>query len=70
MKKQEVLQQQAEAAQKSNKKELDEVEANIEKLESDIQMADAIIQEGNKQLEKVLFATSKHIQKRVTIRSI
>ena len=53
----EVLPQEAEA------KELDEVEANIEKLESDFQAADAIIQEENKQLEKVLFASSKHIQK-------
>ena len=45
-KKQEVLQQPGKAAQKSNKKELDEVEASIEILESNIQIADAIIQEG------------------------
>ena len=49
---------------KNNKKELDEVKANIGILKNDIQVADAIIQEGNKQLERVLYATSKHIPKK------
>ena len=49
---------------KSNKEELDKVEANIEKLQSDKQAGDAIIQKGNKKLEKVVSATSKHIRKK------
>ena len=48
--------------QKQPKKEL-EVEANVKKPESDIQVADAIIQKSIKQLEKVVSLTSKHIQK-------
>ena len=53
-KKEKISQQKAKTALESNKIKLDEIVVDMERLHSNIQVADAIIQEGNEQLQKVL----------------
>ena len=47
-----------------SKKKLAEVESEIERLQSNIQIADAMVYERNKQLQKLLCSTSKNIERK------
>ena len=53
-KKQELPKKHVETTEKSNKEKADKIAAVMERLECDIQAADAIIQEGNEQLQKLI----------------
>ena len=59
-----MLQQQAKEAHQSNRKKIEELTVEIERLESNLQVADGIIYEGNEQLQKILCAASKDIQRK------
>ena len=61
-KKQELLKKHVETTKKSNKEKADEIAAELERLECDIQVADAIIQEGNEQLQKLI--SSKNLNRK------
>ena len=61
-KKQELLKKHVETTEKSNKEKADEIAAEMERLECDIQVADAIIQEGNEQLQKLI--SSKNLNRK------
>ena len=63
-KKEKISQQKAKTALESNKDKLDEIVADMERLHSNIQVADAIIQEGNEQLQKVLCTAHQQINRK------
>ena len=62
VKKQKLLKKHVETTEKSNKEKADEMAAEMERLECDIQVADAIIQEGNEQLQKLI--SSKNLNRK------
>ena len=49
---------------KAVKKKLAEVELEIERLRNNLQIADAMVYEGNKQLQKLLCSTIKNIERK------
>ena len=63
-KEEKISQQKAKTALESNKIKLDEIVADMERLHSNIQVADAIIQEGNEQLQKVLCTAHQQINRK------
>ena len=63
-KEEKISQQKAKTALESNKIKLDEIVADMERLHSNIQVADAIIQEGNEQLQKVLCTARQQINRK------
>ena len=49
---------------KAIKKMLAEVESEIERFRNNLQIADAMVYEGNEQLQKLLCSTSKNIERK------
>ena len=49
---------------KAIKNKLAEVESEIERLPSNLEIADVIVYEGNEQLPKLLCSTSKNIERK------
>ena len=56
------LKKHVETTEKSYKEKADEIAAEMERLECDIQVADAIIQEGNEQLQRLI--SSKNLNRK------
>ena len=49
---------------KAIKNKLAEVESEIERLPSNLQIVDVMVYEGNEQLQKLLCSTSKNIERK------
>ena len=49
---------------KAIKNKLTEIESEIERLQNDLQIANAMVYEGNEQLQKLLCSTSKNIKRK------
>ena len=63
-KQQKMLQVESQEVDESNKKKLAKVESEIERLRNNLQIADAMVYYGNKQLQKLLCSTSKNIERK------